>query len=142
MKKLNYRLFTMASIFILTGCGGENAAVTCTKTFGENDKHVFKYSFEDGKAYLLDWAGTIPATDIADATIYEKEFNKINDVTGCTGKFTKNDDSSYTIQQVCDFNEMSDSDIQAVFMNSREDLENTRKEILKHYESDEGMKCE
>lgn len=61
---------------------------------------------------------------------------------GCTGRFTKNDDDSYTIKQVCDLNEMSDSDIQAVYMNTREDLQNTRKEIIAHYKSDEGMSCE
>jgi len=142
MKKLIYRLFTISSILILTGCGGQNTTLTCSKIFGENNKHVYKYSFKDGKAYLFDWTLTIPATDIADATTYEKEFNKINEVTGCTGRFTKNDDGSYTTHQVCDLSEMSDSDIKEVFMNTREELENTRKEIVKHFEYDEGMKCE
>lgn len=142
MKKLNFRLITITSILILTGCSAQNTDLTCTRVFGENDKHVFKYSFEDGKAYLFDWTLTTPATGIADATTFEREFNKINEVPGCTGRFTRNEDGSYTSQQVCSLKEMSDSDIKAVFMNTRKDLENTRKEIIKHYEYDEGMKCE
>lgn len=141
MKKLKYLLFTIAGILILTGCGAQNTDLTCSKTFGENDKHVYKYSFEDGKAYLFDWTLTTPATGIADATTFEKEFNKINDVTGCTGKFTKNDDGSYTSQQVCNLSEMSDSDIKEVFMNTRDKLKIARKDIIKNFEHDEDMKC-
>lgn len=142
MKKIKYLLFTITGILIITGCGSQNKDLTCTRVFGENDKHVYTYSFKDGNAYLFDWTITTPATGIADATTFEKEFNKINAVTGCTGRFTKNDDGSYTSQQVCNLNEMSDSDIKAVFMNTREELENTRKDIIKNYEYDEGMKCE
>ena len=142
MKKSKYLLFIIAGILIITGCGAQNTDLTCTRVFGEKDKHVYKYSFENGKAYLFDWAITVPATGIVDVTTFEKEFNKINDVTGCTGRFTKNDDGSYTSQQVCSLSEMSDSDIKAVFMNTREELENTRKEIIIHNEYDEGIKCE
>lgn len=140
MKKL---LFIIAGILILTGCGEQNKDLTCSKTFSDNNKHVFKYSFEDGKAYLIDMTLTMPATDIADATAYENEFNKINAVTGCTGRFTKNDDGSYTTHQVCNLSEMSDSDVKDVFMNNtRDTLEISRKDIIKNYEYDESISCE
>lgn len=142
MKKSTYRLFTIASIFILAGCSAQNADLTCTKIFGENDIIVSKYSFEDGKVYLFDTKITVPPTGIEDPNVFQKEFNKINDITGCTGKFETNEDGSYTSQQVCNFNEMSDEDIQAVYLNTREDLQSTRKEIVKHFEYDDGMKCE
>lgn len=142
MKKLKYLLFSIAGILILTGCGAQNKDLTCSKTFSDNNKHVFKYSFEDGKAYLIDWTLTIPATDIADATLYENEFQKINAVTGCTGRFTKNDEDSYTTHQVCNLSEMSDSDVKDIFMNTRDTLEIARKDIIKNYEQDEAMKCE
>ncbi len=142
MKKSTYRLFSIASIFILAGCSAQNADLTCTRIFGENDSHVSKYSFEDGKAYLFDTMITVPATGIEDPIIFQKEFNKINDITGCTGRFETKEDGSHTSQQVCNFNEMSDEDIKAVYMDKREALQNTRKEIIKHYEYDEGMKCE
>ena len=142
MKKSTYRLFTITSIFILAGCSEQNADLTCTKIFGENDAIVSKYSFEDGEVYLFDTKITVPPTGIEDPNVFQKEFNKINDITGCTGEFETNEDGSHTSQQVCNFNEMSDEDIQAVYMNTREDLQSTRKEIVKHFEYDEGMKCE
>ena len=114
MKKLKYLPFTSYSILIITGCDAQNTDLTCTRVFGEKDEHVYRYSFENGKAYLFDWAITLPATGISDVSTYEKEFKKINDVTGCTGRFTKNDDGSYTTQQVCNLSEMSDSDILAL----------------------------
>lgn len=127
---------------MLAGCGAQNKDLTCSKTFSDNNKHVFKYSFIDGKAYLIDMALTIPANEIADATVYENEFKKINAVTGCTGRFTKNDDGSYTTHQVCNLNEMSDSDVKDVFMNTRDTLEIARTDIIKNYKHDEAMKCE
>lgn len=139
MKKI---LFVIAATLILTGCGEQNKDLTCSKTFSDNDKHVFKYSFEDGKAYLIDMTLTIPATDIADATAYEKEFNKINTVTSCTGSFTKNEDGSYTTRQMCNLSEMSDGDIKDVFMNTRDTMEISRKDIIKNYEYDDDMACE
>lgn len=142
MKKLNYLLFTIAGILMITGCGMQNTDLTCTRVFGENNKHVLKYSFEDGKAYVFDETFTTPATGIENETTYEKEFNKINAVTGCTSSFIKNDDGSYTSQQVCNLSEMSDSDIKAVYNITREDLESTGKEIIKHFKYDEDMKCE
>lgn len=142
MKNLKYSLFSIIGILILTGCGAQNTDLTCTRVFGENDKHVYKYSFEDGKASVIDMTLTIPANNIADATAYENEFNKINNITGCTGRFTKNDDGSYTTNQVCNLNEMSDNDIKTVFMTSRDTLEIARKDIIKNNAYDEEMKCE
>lgn len=142
MKNLKTLLFIVASIFILIGCSAQNADLNCTRVFDENDSHVYKYSFEDGKAYLFDLTLTAPADGIANIDTYENEFMKINDVTGCKGVVTRNEDGSYTSQQVCNFNEMSDDDIQAVYMDTREALQNTRKEIIEHFEYDEGMKCE
>lgn len=138
LKKLSF-LFT--SLFLVTGCSTQNMDLTCSKTFGENDQHVFKYSFKDEKAYLLDRTITIPAKDIADATAYENEFNKINTINGCKGRFTSNDNGSYTTNQVCDLNVMSDSDIKHVFMNDRDGLAISRKEMINSYQHDEGMKC-
>lgn len=137
-KKLSF-IFTC--ILIVTGCSAQNTDLTCSKTFDENDKQIFNYSFQDGKAYLLEWTINIPANDIVDATTYENEFNKINTVNGCTGRFTKNDDGSHTTNQVCNVNEMSDSDIKDVFMNDRDMLAISRKDIIKSYKQDEGMKC-
>lgn len=142
MKELKYLLFIICGISILVGCGAQNQDLTCSSTFSDNDKYVFKYSFKDGKAYLIDMTLTIPATDIADATAYENEFNKINSVTGCTGRFTKNDDGSYTTHQVCNLSEMSDSDVKDVFMNTRDTFEISRNDIMKNFEHDEDMKCE
>ena len=142
MKKFKYRLFPITVILILAGCGAQNSVLTCSKTFGENDKHVFKYSFENGKAYLIDMTLTIPASNLADATTYENEFNKINTVTGCTGRFTKNDDGSYTTNQMCDLSKMSDRDVKDVFMNTRDTFEIARKDIIKNYEHNQAMKCE
>jgi len=142
MNKLKYLFFTISVILMLAGCGAQNKDLTCSKTFSDNNKHVFKYSFIDGKAYLIDMALTIPANEIADATVYENEFKKINAVTGCTGRFTKNDDGSYTTHQVCNLSEMSDSDVKDAFMNTRDTLEIARKDIIKNYEHDEAMKCE
>lgn len=140
--KISKKLFyLLTSLFLVTGCSIQNTDLTCSKTFGENDQHVFKYSFKDEKAYLLDWTITIPAKDIADASAYENEFNKINTINGCKGRFTINDNGSYTTHQVCNLSEMSDSDIKDVFMNDRDGLEISRKEIIKSYQHDEGMKC-
>ena len=142
MNKLKYLLFSISVTFMLAGCGAQNKDLTCSKNFSDNNKHDFKYSFKDGKAYLIDMTLTIPANDILDATAYENEFKKINAVTGCTGSFTKNDDGSYTTHQVCNLSEMSDSDVKGVFMNTRDTLEIARKDIIKNYEHDEAMKCE
>lgn len=142
MKKFKYLLLSMAVILIVTACGAQDKDLTCSKTFGDNNKHVFKYSFKDGKAYLIDMTLTIPANGIADATSYENEFNKINAITGCTGRFTKNDDGSYTTHQVCNLSEMSDSDVKNAFMNTRDTLEIARKDIINNYAYDEDMTCE
>lgn len=142
MTILKYRLFIIASIFVLTGCSTQNAALICTREFGENDRHVYKYSFENGKAYLLDLSLTAPITSIADVAAFEKEYLKINDVSGCTARVATNTDGSHTSQHVCNFKEMTDEDIQKVYSAAREDLQSSRKEIVKHFEYDEGMKCE
>lgn len=76
MKKLKYLTFTIASILILTGCSAQNTDLTYSRVFGENDIHVYKYSFEDGKAYLFDLTLTAPATSIANEIKIDNPFKQ------------------------------------------------------------------
>lgn len=88
----------------------------------------------------------IPAKKIDNIEKYEKEFNQINDIKGCSGSFTKKVDLSgntnYTTNTSCILNEMSDADIKTVSKNDKDLLFQTKEEIIKKSkDSTPTIKC-
>ena len=142
MKKYMYLAGIILCFLLTTACtADQNKSLTCIKGSGE-DKITIKYSFKDGKAYLLDWTIDMPNKAIENAVTYEAFFNKINDIKGCSGVFTKNGDGTYTTNQVCDLSKMTNEDVKAVYSQDKKELQQTRKKIInKHKELDSELKC-
>lgn len=150
---LGYKLvacdFCENSVYIMPfGVGTYPFSVlTCTQDSTINDKSILKYTFMDGRLDTISTTHIIKDEDITDEESYRKEFNKINDVTGCWGDFTKNTNLSgvvsYTAVKGCDLSKMSDNDIQTIYKTDRDLLEQTRDEIINNHKKDNPtMKCE
>jgi hypothetical protein len=118
------------------------STLTCTKTFAENDKQSFDYSFFDGKVYRIYTTITIPINQIANEETYKKEFMKINDVKGCGATFRKQNDKNYVTTQICNISNMSSSDVEKVYSISKKSMEQTKTEIIDGYSHDKDMICE
>ncbi|KOY80084.1 hypothetical protein I6G82_19485 [Lysinibacillus macroides] len=144
MKKYIFLFFIIICMLIITGCENDkNKDLTCTKIAGENEEFILKYSFKEGKVYLLDWTLTAPGNpDVYGRPYYERELKKFNRIPGCTQAITENNETRHTLKQVCDLSKMSDQDIQTVYSTNRSSLETTRKETLDWHEQDTLTKCE
>jgi hypothetical protein len=141
VKKCKYILLFIV-IMILTGCGANNNTdLTCTKIYDDDSEQVFIYSFKDNKVHNIKMILNIPEREMVDEESYKSEFNKINDIDGCSGEFIKNEDNSYTTTQNCDLNKMSDSSIKNLFLIDRKELEIKREKVIDNYSSDEQMTC-
>lgn len=140
MKKIFLCILILAG---LTGCSWKsNETLSCTKDFEDGTKHTFNYSFKDGKVYKMQWVVKTPILGDFDAEGYKAIFNRINEVNGCEGEFTLNDDKSYTTVETCDYSVMTDEELDTVFMSDRASLTQTRNQILKGFSSDSDIVCE
>jgi hypothetical protein len=117
------------------------STLTCTKTFAENDKQLFVYSFFDGKVYRVDTTITIPTDQIANEETYKKELMEINDIKGCGVTFQKQNDTTYVTTQMCNISNMSNSDVEKVYSVSKKSMEQTRTEIIDKYSHEKDMIC-
>lgn len=130
--------------FMPFGIGTEpQSALTCTKENGYNDKEILQYIFKDGKVETIYTTRIVPAKNIEDEESYRSEFEKINEVDGCSGGFTKDinlsGDVSYETNQYCNLGEMSDNDIKLVYGKDFNSIRQTIKEVIKE---NNNMKCE
>lgn len=108
----------------------------------------YQYIFLGGKLKSISQKNIITYNNITilnaeDEKNYENEINEFNNITGCGSEFTKNNDNTYTVEKWCDLSELSKDDIQKLYPHEKDQLELTRKELVKLYKkNNENMECE
>ena len=101
------------------------STLSCTKELSNSDEEIQKYSFFDGKLYLIE-----KILKNKKETKDQEEFIKLNSIKGCAITSLKEEDNQYITTQICNIFNMSNEDIKNLYLKDKKELVKTKEEVL------------